>query len=237
MPAENHSTVQEKAMKLYGILLNEYGERSLKPPRRDAMTELIMTILSQRTTAANEKLAFACMWEHYGSWEAIRDADTVQLTALIAPSNYPEVKAPHIKATLNQIIAERGTANIDFLEQLPVEEGLRWLLSLPGVGMKTASLVLLFNFSKPIMPVDTHVHRVSQRTGLLPPRTSAEKAHSILLTILPNEPQLLFNFHKDCLRHGQMICTWNAPKCSVCPAHHICDYYHEVYTGNQQVTR
>lgn len=221
--------IQEKAMQIYSILLKTYGERPLKPPRRDAMTELIMTILSQRTTAANEKLAFTRMWEHYGSWEAIRDADTAQLTALIAPSNYPEVKAPHIQATLTQIIAERGEPNIDFLETLPVAEGLQWLRSLPGVGMKTASLVLLFNFSKQIMPVDTHVHRVSLRTGLLAPRTSAEKAHSILLGVLPNAPHILFNFHKDCLRHGQQICTWNAPKCAVCPIQHLCNYYHEVY--------
>lgn len=226
----NHQvTTQEKAMEIYSIFLKEYGERSIKPPRRDAMTELIMTILSQRTTAANEKLAFNRMWEHYGSWEAIRDADTNQLTALIAPSNYPEVKAPHIKATLNQIIAERGKANIDFLESLPLEDGLRWLLSLPGVGMKTATLVLLFNFSKQIMPIDTHVYRVSQRTGLLPARASAEKAHKILLTLLPNEPHILFNFHKNCLRHGQKICTWNTPRCSICPINHLCNYYHEVY--------
>src|SRR5690606_26215451 len=126
---------------------------------------------------ANETLAFKRMWDFYGSWEAIRDADTAELTELIAPSNYAEAKAPHIKATLAQIIRERGEANIDFLQDLPVEEGLQWLVSLPGVGMKTASLVLLFNFSKQIMPVDTHVHRVSLRTGLLAPRTSAEKAH------------------------------------------------------------
>ena len=223
-------TLQEKALQMYAIFLEAYGERSLKSPRRDAMTELIMTILSQRTTAANEKLAFTRMWEHYGSWEAIRDADTAKLTELIAPSNYAEVKAPHIKATLAQIISERGEANIDFLEDMPVEDGLRWLLTLPGVGVKTATLVLLFNFSKHIMPVDTHVHRVSLRTGLLAPRTTADKAHTILLTILPDDPYILFNFHKACLRHGQLICTWNAPKCPLCPVKHLCNYYKEAYT-------
>ncbi|MCC6893883.1 MAG: endonuclease III [Anaerolineae bacterium] len=216
-------------MDMYEIFLKMYGERSLKPTRRDAMTELIMTILSHRTTAANEKLAFTRMWDYYGSWEAIRDGDTAKLTELIAPSNYPEVKAPYIKATLAKIIEERGEANIDFLENLPVDEGLRWLRSLTGVGIKTASLVLLFNFSKAIMPVDTHVHRVSLRTGLIPPRTSADKAHMLLLKILPNEPHILFNFHVTCLRHGQRICTWNAPKCNQCPINHLCDYYHQVY--------
>ncbi len=222
--------LQTKAMDMYAVFLKAYGERQLKPPRRDPMTELIMTILSQRTTNANEKLAFTRMWEHYGSWEKIRDADVAELTGLIAPSNYPEVKAPHIKATLAQIISERGEPNIDFLEALPVEEGLRWLRSLPGVGMKTASLVLLFNFSKQVIPVDTHVHRVSLRTGLLPARTSAEKAHTLLLNILPTDPHILYNFHVTCLRHGQKLCTWNFPKCSQCPVTHLCNYYRDVYS-------
>ncbi len=226
---EIKSPLQEKAMGMYEIFLKNYGERQLKPPRRDAMTELIMTILSHRTTAANEKLAFTRMWDYYGSWQAIRDADTAKLIELIAPSNYPEVKASYIKSTLAKIIEERGEPNIDFLENLPNDEGLRWLRSLTGVGIKTASLVLLFNFGKNIMPVDTHVHRVSLRTGLLPPRTSADKAHVLLLKILPNDPHILFNFHVTCLRHGQRICTWNAPKCNQCPVNHLCDYYHQFY--------
>src|SRR5690606_13989757 len=122
MPAGVKLPPKEKIIEMYPILLQTYGERPLKPPRRDPMTELIMTILSQRTTAANEKLAFTRMWERYGSWENIRDADVAELTTLIAPSNYAEVKAPNIKATLAQIIQERGEANIDFLEDLPVEE-------------------------------------------------------------------------------------------------------------------
>ncbi|MDX2159804.1 MAG: endonuclease III [bacterium] len=226
-PTELHA----KLMAIYPILIATYGERPLKPPRRSAMVELIMTILSQRTTAANEKLAFERLWAHYGSWEAIRDGDVDEITRLIAPSNYAEAKAPHIKATLKRIFDERGEANIDFLEALPVEDGLSWLMSLPGVGMKTASLVLLFNFAKPIMPVDTHVHRVSQRTGLIGPKVTAEKAHVRLLELLPHDPHVLFNFHVSCLRHGQKICTWERPKCTECPIKHLCDYYHTVYAA------
>ena len=230
MSNANQVDAQDKAIKIYNILLDHYGERPLKPPRRDPMTELIMTILSQRTTEANEALAFKRMWEHYGSWEAIRDADIDKLTELVSPSTFPEAKADNIKATLKQIIDEQGSASIDFLEDLSVEEGLKWLLSLPGVGIKTASLVLLFNFSKKVIPVDTHVHRVSLRTGLLPQKTSASKAHQLLLDILPDDPHILFNFHVTCLRHGQKLCTWSDPKCSQCPIKHLCEYYDELYS-------
>lgn len=231
MTKDNLPIIKTKAMDIYEILLGEYGERPLKPPRRDPMTELIMTILSQRTTEANEALAFKQMWKRYGSWEAIRDADIEELSQLIQASTYPEAKARNIKATLTRIIDEQGSATIDFLENTPVEDGVKWLTALPGVGIKTATLVLLFNFSKQVIPVDTHVHRVSLRTGLLPAKTSANKAHDLLLGILPNDPHILFNFHVTCLRHGQKLCTWSRPKCSRCPIKHLCNYYDEEYTA------
>ncbi len=92
--------------------------------------------------------------------------------------------ASYIKGTRVQIMREREDANIDILEKLPVDEGLRWLLSLQGMGIKTSSSVLLFYFGKQIMPDDTNVRRVSLRTGLVPACTSVDKAHALLLKIL-----------------------------------------------------
>lgn len=216
--------LQVKAKLIYDLLLERYGARELKP-RRDPMHELISTILSQRTTNANEALAYDRMWQRFGSWEAIRDADVKELTAAIEPSNYPETKAPHIKETLRQIIDERGEANIDFLADLPVDEGMAWLMSHPGVGIKTASLVLLFCFAKPVLPVDTHVHRVSQRTGLIGPKVGTEAAHHQLLLLFPLDAYVLFNFHKAALKHGQQLCVWGNPKCEPCPLKHLCNWY------------
>jgi len=172
--------LSEKTKITYDRLVELHGPVPLKP-RREPMHELISTMLSHRTTQANEALAFQRMWDRFGSWEAIRDADTGELAATIEPANYPESKAPRIQAALRQIIAERGEPSIDFLRDLPAGDGLAWLMKLPGVGIKTASLVLLFCFSKPVLPVDTHVHRVSQRVGLigktvgevLPPESAA----------------------------------------------------------------
>ena len=107
------------------------------------------------------------------------------------------------------------------------QEGLAWLTSLPGVGIKTASLVLLFCFGKLALPVDTHVHRVSQRLGLIGPKVSAAKAHQLLLALLPADPYILYNFHVALLRHGQRICTWSNPRCQKCPLTDLCDWYKE----------
>ena len=215
-----------KTKEVYTRLVETYSERDLTP-RRDPMHELISTILSQRTTWANEELAYKRMWERFGSWEGIRDALEADLAKAIAPSNYPETKAPQIKRTLAQIM-ERGEANINFLKDLPVDEGLAWLTALPGVGIKTAALVLLFCFSKPILPVDTHVYRVSQRVGLISQKVkSSTAAHAPLAKLLPADPHTLYNFHIALLLHGQQVCVWKAPKCERCPLTDICAWYAE----------
>jgi endonuclease-3 len=215
-----------KTEEVYQLLLAIYGERELKP-RREPMHELISTMLSHRTTGKNESEAYHRMWDHFGSWEAIRDAPVAELAQTIQQSNFAEVKAPNIKATLARIINERGEANIDFLRGMPTDQALAWLMDLPGVGIKTASLVLLFCFAKPVMPVDTHVHRVSQRLGLISPKVTPSAAHGLLLALLPPDPHVLFNFHVAMLKHGQQICIWSAPRCEHCPLAQLCDWFHE----------
>jgi len=214
------------ALEVYARLLKLWGEHPLVP-RREPMHELISTMLSHRTTQKNEATAYSRMWERFGSWEAIRDAPVEELTATIDVANFPGAKAANIKKTLGLIIEERGAPSIDFLRDLPTDEALAWLMSLPGVGIKTASLVLLFCFGKPVLPVDTHVHRVSQRIGLIAPTTSANAAHAELLALLPPDPHVLFNFHVNMLRHGQQICIWSNPRCDRCPLTDLCDWYAE----------
>lgn len=217
---------ETRAMLIYDLLLARYGEIPLQP-RRPPMVELIMTILSQRTTAKNERMAFERLWSRYGSWEAIREAPVDDVADAISPSNYPETKAPRIKEVLARIIEDRGEPSIDFLADETIEDGLKYLTNLPGVGIKTASLVLLFCFGKPVMPVDTHVLRISKRLGLLDEKLSAEKAHTEILKLLPNDPHVLYNFHVAMLKHGRTLCTYANPKCAPCPLKAYCKWYAE----------
>lgn len=220
MNAQAHET---RAMVIHRLLGEAYGIRPWAP-RRAPLHELISTMLSHRTTEANEAKAFGQLWEQFGSWEAIAAAPAAEIAAAIAPANFAEAKAPRIKAVLTQISAERGAPAIDFLADLPAEQGMAWLESLPGVGPKTASLVLLFCFHKPVLPVDTHVHRVSGRIGLIGAKTTAEQAHSLLAEQLPRDADVLWNFHLNMLRHGQRICVWERPRCAKCPLLEHCDY-------------
>src|SRR5690606_17229534 len=109
----------------------------------------------------------------------------------LKPAQFPGQKAANIQKVL-KIIKElpenKGKISISFLEQMKPEEALKWLTSLPGVGLKTATLLLLFNYHKPVMPVDTHVFRVSHRVGILTATDTPEKAHTILPEMLPKDP-------------------------------------------------
>lgn len=224
LPPVDSETLRAKAWAMYERLVALHGHQPLVP-RRAPMHELISTILSHRTTGANEDRAYARMRERFPTWEVVRDAPTGALAEAIAESNFADQKAPRIQAVLRRIIDERGDANIDFLGDLPLDEAMAWLTSLPGVGPKTASLVLLFCFACPVLPVDTHVHRVSQRVGLIGPKVDPAAAHPLLLALLPRDAQILYNFHIDTLRHGQKICVWGTPRCERCPLTSICDYY------------
>jgi endonuclease III len=221
---EKIASAQEKLWEAHLRLQQLYGEQEIIS-RRDPMRELISTVLSHRTTHADEEKAYWKMFEQFVTWEGIRDAPFDALVQAVESSRYPEIKAGYIQKILKQIFAERGAANIDFLREMPLDEALAWLYTLPGVGLKTASLLLLFNFQKPILPVDTHVHRVTQRIGVIGAKASPDKAHDLLLAMLPKEPKTLFNFHKHFYWHGQKVCIWASPRCGKCPLTDLCDWY------------
>lgn len=213
-------------------LTAEYGPRPLSA-RRSPMHELISTVLSQRTDWRNEEIAYQELRQLGGGepgegedvdWDTIAALPAEVLAHAIRASTYPEQKAPRIQATLKAICELRGNYDLNFLADLTPQEGLKWLTALPGVGIKTASLVLLFNFSKPVFPVDTHVHRITSRVGAIPKMGEAT-AHKSLLALLPPDPPLLYELHVNLLRHGQKVCSFSDPKCGKCVLRERCDAY------------
>jgi endonuclease III len=219
-------------LEMYTRLRAEYGERPLSA-RRSPMHELISTILSQRTDWRNEEIAYQELRQLGGGaagegedvdWDTIAALPPEVVAHAIRASTYPEQKAPRIQATLKAICADRGNYDLDFLADLDPQLGLKWLTALPGVGVKTSSLVLLFNFAKPVFPVDTHVHRITSRVGAIP-KMGEGPAHRALLALLPPDPPLLYELHVNLLRHGQQVCSFARPRCGKCVLQDRCDAY------------
>jgi endonuclease-3 len=227
------NTLTATIMEIHQQLLDLYGDPPHQPDG-DPLAALVNTILSQNTNDRNRDIAFAALRAQFPTWEAVRDATPDAIIDAIRPAGLAPTKGPNIQAALRQITEERGgpsdgTLSLDFLETLPLEEARQWLMDLNGVGPKTAAIVLLFALGRPAFPVDTHVHRVTRRLGLIPQNTSREKAHTLLEALVP--PDLYWTFHLNLIAHGRQVCHARQPACDACPLQAQCEYYRESQEG------
>lgn len=203
-------------------LTEVYGELDWSR-NQDGMDELISCILSQSTNDANRDRAFARLKSSYASWHALRFADIGGLTDVIRPAGLANQKAPRIQNVLAIIHDKTGEYSIDFLDELSVEEAKDWLVSLPGVGPKTAAIVLCFAYGRPAFPVDTHIYRVSKRIGFIPEKLSANDAHPVMEAIVPADD--FYQFHIQLIQHGRDTCHARKPACERCSITGHCDYF------------
>jgi endonuclease-3 len=211
----------DKTRLAHELLVAHYGQRVWRG-RGDPLDELILTILSQNTSDINSGRAYRALRQRFPTWQAVLDAPTAEVYAAIRPAGLGNIKAPRIQLTLRSIWERTGALSLDLLDTMSTDEGREWLLSLDGIGPKTAACVLMFALGRPALPVDTHVHRVSLRLGLIGPRVGADKAHALLEASLP--PEAVYSFHLNFIQHGRLICHARKPECGRCPLAHICDY-------------
>jgi len=214
--------IRKKAEKVCKILINNYGEevseRKLPP-----IDELVMTILSQHTNDINMFRAFESLKATYSTWEEVLTAPQDELAVSIRSSGMYNLKAKRIQATLREINERVGKLDLSLIEKMEISEAKEWLTSLYGVGPKTAAIVLLFSFGLSVLPVDTHVWRVTKRLGIIDMKISREKAHDLLEQIIP--PACIPSLNKNLVRHGRAVCRAQNPKCADCFLNEICDFY------------
>lgn len=213
---------EEKLQQAMDLLRDAYGVPEPQD-RPDPVRSLIKVLLSHNTTDENRDRAYTALWERYDTPEDIMEADRDELAATIQPAGLHNVKAERIQETLRMIVEERGELDLEFLHDLGLNEAKQWLTQLPGVGPKSAAVVLNFTFGKSAMPVDTHVFRVSKRIGLIPEDVNRDDAHDLLEEATPDNR--IYEFHINLIRHGRAVCKAPTPHCSDCTLTAICDYY------------
>ena len=203
---ERVDLIMERLQQQYDLRVFEDG---------DPYRVLIRTILSQRTRDDNTDRASAQLFSKYHSMEEIARADPTLLEPLIRPAGFYHVKAQRIVEVSRKLIDE-------FKGEVP--EDMKGLLKLPGVGRKTANCVLVYGFQKPAIPVDVHVHRISNRLGLVNTK-HPEETELELERLVPQEYWIELN--DLMVQFGQTICRPQSPRHEECPLQELCDYYQE----------
>jgi len=201
------------------LLRRTYGSPNPRPSR-DVLGGLIGTILSQHTSAANSRRAFANLRRRFPRWPDVARANEAAIARQIAVGGLSRAKAKWIKELAANLSTSAGRRWLSSVARMAPHDALERLQSLPGVGLKTAACVLLFDLGKPVFPVDTHVHRISRRLGWLPPSATAEQAGRALDALVPN--RIKYSLHVNLVRHGREICLARMPRCSICPLEQRC---------------
>jgi len=203
---------EETALWIAEKLDQQFGP--VEPRPGDPVETLVATILSQNTNDTNRDRAYRSLIERFKTLEAVAEANEEEIAEAIRVGGLHRGKAHSIKASLKRIIEERGSLDLSFLSEFATGEGLDWLLSLPGVGDKTAGIVLLFALDKPYFPVDTHIRRVLKRVGLI---GNGEDPHRVMNATLPKDPGLMRGLHLHLIRLGRTVCRPRRPDCPDCP--------------------
>ena len=202
------------------LMTREYGpfpeERRLPPTE-----EMVFTVLSQHTSDINSGRAFARLMAQFGSLEAVARGNIADIEEAIAPGGLAKVKAPRIKEVLEKVLElNGGSLDLSFLREMPLAEAKAWLRQLPGIGPKSAGIVLNFSLGMPAMAIDTHIFRVCQRLRAIDPKTNADKAHDVMEAKVP--PGEVFNFHVAFINHGRRVCRAQRPLCDECVVGDMC---------------
>ena len=216
--------------------------------RLDPTSELILTILTQNSADTGAEVAFEALRTRYPGageavahhpgagwggvglpvgaapdWAAIEFAPLPELIETIWVGGLANQKGPRIQATLRRIREERGDYSLEFLGDMSALDARTWLTQIDGIGKKTASVLLLFSFGLPLMPVDRHVERVALRVGLIGQKTSADDAHDLFLGML--EPDQMYEAHVNLIQHGRRVCHAQRPDHAACPLASRCRFF------------
>ena len=204
-------------------LLDDFYGRPVLSPRYPPVDELVFTVLSQNTADVNTERTFAALKARFSDWESARDAPAEQIEEAIALGGLAHTKAPRIKRILEAISEHTGAPDLAVLDGMSDEEAQAYLTGLPGVGPKTAACVLLFSLQRPVMPVDTHVHRLARRLGVIGDKVTAEQAHPLLTELAgAGDAAQVYAVHVDLVRHGRRVCHARRPACGECTLAGIC---------------
>ncbi len=189
----------------------------------DPLDELVFIVLSQMTTGPSFNRVFDRLKAEAKTWEAVLRMPPARLKAVIKDAGLSGQKSPRILSILRRVREDFGRVSLEPLRRLSDAEAEGYLTTLPGVGVKTAKCVLLYSLGRQVLPVDTHVWRISRRLGLVPDQLTYDRVHSALEQAVA--PRDRYSLHVNGLSHGREVCRPLRPRCEGCPLRRSCDFY------------
>ena len=209
-----------QAKKCFEILRDTFPKPKLTTENRDAFKTLIMTVISQNTNERNTSVAFENLSNRFRIIpETLAKAKIKEIEESLKTVGLHRRKSRAIKQ-VSEVIREKYDSDQTPILSLPLEQARTELLQLPGVGPKTADIVLLFAAKKPTIPVDTHVSRVSKRLGFAPESGNYEEVRINLQKLF--EPEDYLAVHVLLIQHGREYCRARTPSCFKCPLNSLC---------------
>lgn len=214
---KNKQTIISKVNRL---LIKQFGVPARSKTLPDPLDLLIATILSQNTNDNNSYRAFQNLRVRYKSWDELAHEKRITIESVIRVAGLAKQKSGAIKNLLSEL-KKRGSLSLNFIKDLDNDSAIVQLTEFKGVGVKTASCVLLFALGKDVCPVDTHVHRTVNRIGITSKKTP-DKTFFALNIKFPAE--IAHSFHTNLIRLGREICKPAKPNCGICPLIKVCMY-------------
>jgi len=214
---------KEKTARVVAILEQTVGSPP-QAPYLPPLENLMLTLLSQNTNDVNRDKAYHKLRQQFQTWEEVMEAETRDVAEAIRMAGLANQKSQRMQKILRWIHERYGAFNLDALCEMTPQEAIETFCQLKGIGLKTISVVLAFSCGVDIFPVDTHVHRLCNRLGLVKPATkAADKTFDLMQARVPTGKSLSFHLHL--IHHGRTICRARKPVCGQCPLQSLCDDY------------
>ena len=223
------AALSKKILKINELLIQKYGIPNRPQNSPAPIDMLIATILSQNTNDKNSYKAFTNLKKNYKSWDEVAKLSVKKIENEIRTAGLGKQKSLTIKNLLNTLLKKHNEISLSYLTDKEDEVIINTLTDFPGIGVKTASCVLLFSLKRNICPVDTHVHRTTNRIGIVDTNTP-DKTFTELNKNLPDN--IAHSFHTNLIRLGREICKPTNPFCGNCPLDKICKFKSKNYAAD-----
>jgi endonuclease-3 len=214
-------SARARILEIDRLLTSCYGESPRSTSSPDLLDGLILTILSQNTSDVNSHRAYQSLKDRFPQWDQAAEAGEEEIEKAIRSGGISRVKAGRIKAILDMLYQEKGSYSLEHLRDMEPQLALDYLMDIPGVGRKTAAVLLLFRLDYPYFPVDTHIFRVGKRLGIIPVKSNPGKAHDLMDEMVPDD--IKYRFHINLITHGRQTCKARKPNCTGCCLNKRCD--------------